>query len=370
MNPYSTAKPAFHTDKIVQLRHKEQPDPTHVQLIISDFCNHDCSFCAYRMSNYTSNEMFQLEAGTSRKARNPRRMIDTAKCYEIIDDCYKMGVKAIQFTGGGEPTVHPDFAEIVSYAQASGIETSLVTNGCMFLDEDIRSAVLNMKWVRVSIDAAYVDTYCGMRDVGEKMWHRMLTGVTTLINERIDGTPVIGAGFVVTPTNHTEILYATEKFKNLGFDNMRIGLMFNPENSKPFEPFRKQIEEDAKKAEDFSSDSFTVINRASEKLSELDTGNPTFDFCSYQHFTTYIGGDLNVYRCCVYAYHHRGLIGSLKEQRFIDLWRSEAKEDNMAHFRASQCERCQFTEIIQRTNQVIDGDPLPDGPRPTHVNFT
>ena len=60
---------------------------------------------------------------------NPNRKIKTEKALEIIDDCAAIGVKAIQFTGGGEPTVHPDHLELFLYAQELGIKTALVTNG-------------------------------------------------------------------------------------------------------------------------------------------------------------------------------------------------------------------------------------------------
>ena len=78
-NPYSVTKALHHKEKIEELRHGGHPTPVHVQLIISDYCNHDCDFCAYRMSGYTSNQMFQVEEGQSRSARNPRRQITTEK---------------------------------------------------------------------------------------------------------------------------------------------------------------------------------------------------------------------------------------------------------------------------------------------------
>ena len=78
--------------------------PAQVQLILSDLCNHDCSFCAYRLSGYTSNMNFADVDGN----KNPRRMIPTEKALEIVKDCSTLGVQGLQFTGGGEPTVHPD----------------------------------------------------------------------------------------------------------------------------------------------------------------------------------------------------------------------------------------------------------------------
>ena len=112
-SPYSPLKVLHHRDRIDKIKSGVQIVPTQVQLIISDLCNQDCSFCAYRMSGYTSNQLF---AGDSELAKNgtnnPKRMIETSKVFEILDDCQEMGVGAIQVTGGGEPTVHPDHIDI------------------------------------------------------------------------------------------------------------------------------------------------------------------------------------------------------------------------------------------------------------------
>ena len=71
---YSQLKPVFWLDRLHSLRDGIAPAPVHVQLVLSDLCNQDCGFCAYRMSSGLSNELFPQG---SRK--NPNRMIDTAK---------------------------------------------------------------------------------------------------------------------------------------------------------------------------------------------------------------------------------------------------------------------------------------------------
>ena len=377
-NPYSTSKSLHHPEKIEELRAGGHPVPVHVQLIISDYCNHDCDFCAYRMSGYTSNQMFQEEEGQSRSARNPQRQISFDKCIEIIDDCVEMGVKCLQFTGGGEPTVHPNFSEIVAYAQGNGLETSLVTNGATLTDPEHRAVIKNMAWVRVSIDAGLPETYKASRGVGTGMWKRVLSGLKILcqeIREEEFGCTV-GVGFVVTPRNHKEIPLAAQIYKDAGAHNMRVGLMFNPDGANPFAMIRDAIPLFVKEAiDDFADETFSIIDRSSEKLNELDTGRPTFTRCTYQHFTTYIGGDLNVYRCCIYAYNKRGLVHqeSLRNQRFKDLWESSERKQNFDKFNAKSCERCQFTKIIEEINAAVDQDdpPLQSflGSKPTHVNF-
>ena len=50
----------------------------------------------------------------------------------IVEDCKKMNIKSIEFTGGGEPTVHPDHVEIFNKVHELGIDAGLITNGALF----------------------------------------------------------------------------------------------------------------------------------------------------------------------------------------------------------------------------------------------
>src|SRR5215831_15537667 len=119
-------------------------------MVLSDLCNQACHFCAYRDPTYTSSQLFHI-AGNY----NPNRMLPFEKVMEILDDCEEIGVKAIQLTGGGEPTVYPRFQEVTEEIGKRGIQWSLVTNGVLAKKWDFSKA----SWIRVSLDAATSATY-------------------------------------------------------------------------------------------------------------------------------------------------------------------------------------------------------------------
>ena len=52
-NPYSSLKMAWHYAREGGL----PKAPKQVQMILSDLCNQNCRFCAYRMDGYTSNQL-------------------------------------------------------------------------------------------------------------------------------------------------------------------------------------------------------------------------------------------------------------------------------------------------------------------------
>ena len=332
---YSQLKAFRFPDRLEAIREGRIAGPVHVQLILSDLCNQACHFCAYRDPTYTSSQLFHIEGNY-----NPNRMLPFGKVMEILDDCEEMGVKAIQLTGGGEPTAHPRFGEIVEEITKRDIAWALVTNG-VIQKWDFSSAA----WVRVSIDAGNGDTYSKIRQVPRGHWEAAWKTVSKYR---------AGVGFVVTPENWEEIYSCARNAKEAGASNIRIGAQFSAEGKDLFAGFAPEAARLARKAESLADDSFEVVNRFDEKLSDLEQEAPDYKRCSYQHFTTYIGGDQNLYRCCVYAYNEHGNLGSLKDRRFRDVWLDAHKD--FADFDARKCQRCQFNQINRNINQVLEED--------------
>ena len=59
--------------------------------------------------------------------RDPRELT-TQQCKDIIDELERMQVFYVNI-GGGEPTVRPDFWELVDYATAHHVGVKFSTNG-------------------------------------------------------------------------------------------------------------------------------------------------------------------------------------------------------------------------------------------------
>lgn len=367
--PYSALKVFHHQERVAQLRRGEQIVPAQVQLVISDTCNHDCSFCSYRWSGNLNNELFTQNAAlASFGTDNPKRMIDTAKVREILDDCAAMGVGAILWTGGGEPTVHPDHVELMRYALNLGLDCALITNGELFKPGHLDN-LLRFQWVRFSLDAGTPDTYGAIRRINPARMERVLHNIRALVQAREQfrdaGHPcdvVIGTGFVVTRENWREVVLATELAKSLGVDNIRISAALQPDDDAYFADFHAEAAALCKQAEAIGNDSFRVFNFFGARLQDLIDKHPDYSRCGFQQFVTYIGADLNVYRCCILAYSERGVIGSLKRQRFRELWESEQKRRDFDTFDARGCPRCWFNNRNRVILYALD-------PAPLHANF-
>lgn len=363
-SPYSPLKVFHHRAKLDQLRSGEQITPCQVQLILSDLCNQNCGFCAYRWDGYSSNQLFTAGAKLSSYGHNnPVRYLPYTKVLEILDDCCELGIPAIQLTGGGEPTVHPNFLDILQAIQERELELALVTNGVNLRPESI-AYLAQAKWVRISIDAGSQETYCRIRNVKAHHWERVWANLELLRrNKQLSCSDVvIGIGFVITKDNWKEITACAELAKSVGADNIRISAVFQDEGDGYFDWFYREAKELCREAKDMQDGRFHVFDLFGERIEDLHQHSPDYQFCGTQQFVTYIGGDMNVYRCCVLAYNEHGLLGSIKDQRFADLWRSEEKRKKIAGFNAQSCPKCMFNSKNRTILYAIE-------PKPRHVNF-
>ncbi len=364
-NPYSPLKVFHHRERIDQLREGDQPAPAQVQLIISDLCNQSCHFCAYRMEGYSSNQLFTVDAElASFGSNNPKRQLEYAKIVEILDDCEEMGVGAIQLTGGGEPTVHPNHLQVFKDVLSRDMELALVTNGIL-MGEAAQEILVNAAWVRVSIDAGTPASYASIRSVNPKMWAKAWSNIASLASKRNQARTdmILGVGYVMTKDNWRDVLLGVGLAKKAGADNIRISAVFQPDDEHYFAEFYETAADLCKQAVRMYQDkSFKVFNNFGDRVADLVQHSPDYEFCGYQHFTTYIGGDLNVYRCCVLAYNERGIIGNLKFQTFAELWASQSKEDDFDNFDARGCDRCPFNEKNRTILYAIESSPM-------HANF-
>lgn len=346
MNAYSHLKAFRHPDVLEGIRQGKPTRLPHVELVLADLCQQHCSFCAYRIPGYASNQLF-----------DEKRMMPLDKALEIISDCAEIGVQAIQFTGGGEPTLHKDFPKVFERVIELGMKASLVTNGVRL--GTMLTAAVQAAWVRISLDAATEETYCKIRRVHRSHWESAQTSIKALrgLRDKLGTNCVIGVGFVVTPDNWKEVFTCAELAKQLGADNFRISAQFSPEDEKLFAGFHAECVKLCRQAEGLSDANFQVYNRFSDRLTDLVLGNPEDRLCGYQFFTTYIGADLSVYRCCGYAYNESGLVGSLREKRFKEFWLSQERFDNQINFDGRGCERCQFRRQNSALAYALDPTP-------------
>jgi MoaA/NifB/PqqE/SkfB family radical SAM enzyme len=349
---YSDLKAAYHLDKLKEMRDGQQIVPCQMQLIISDLCNQDCHFCHHRMSGGLATEQF-ADGGN----KNPNRKIPTKKALEIISDAAKIGIKAIQFTGGGEPTVHPDHMEIFEHALNTGLGCSLVTN-LTKLGKSWEEVLPEFNWIRVSLDAGFSDDYAAIRASRPEVFDKVLGNLQRLA-EAVPDSCLLGVGFVVTRQNWRGIVKAAEIARAAGAKYIRYSAMFGEKGAAYYDELKEEVADLIKLARKRQErPGFELIDLFGSFLADLDQGRPDYDFCGYQQFNLYVGGNLKVYRCCTTSYTSHGEIGDLTEQTLKEWFRSPEKKINYKCFSARSCDVCHFNSKNRAIEYLTQGEPL------------
>jgi mycofactocin biosynthetic radical S-adenosylmethionine protein MftC len=102
----------------------------------------------------------------SSSGRRDPRELSTAECKAVIDELERMQVFYVNI-GGGEPTVRPDFWELVDYATAHHVGVKFSTNGVKITPDRARQlAGSDYTDVQISLDGATAEVNDAVRGPG------------------------------------------------------------------------------------------------------------------------------------------------------------------------------------------------------------
>lgn len=116
--------------------------PISINLDLTSACNFSCQHCV------------------DSKIINTGDYLHWGDIKKTIDVLHSKGLLSIILLGGGEPTLHKDFEEIVKYIKKKSLQVGIVTNGTR-LDKIANATNLleEKDWVRISLDASREDTF-------------------------------------------------------------------------------------------------------------------------------------------------------------------------------------------------------------------
>lgn len=259
----------------------EQPLPAHppaVGVEINNGCNINCVMCethsAARPLGEMSLDMFQATLDR----------LDAVNC------------KTLTYHTVGEPTIHPQFEDILRISSERGFEVMLSTNGLLihrFLDALIRWPV---SVIRFSVDGATKETYERIRVGGN--FERLLSNLH-LIRDAVtkhDLPTSIQMAVTLSLDNLREVPLFFDVYGSIVDDNL---ISFSPVNS-------------------LSAGDGSYYGRA--KLIDLDRSTVP---CPLLWSVMHVGYDGRVSPCCR-DYHGELIVGDTTEQTLEEIWNGPA----------------------------------------------
>jgi len=327
------AKIIANSDRVLDFLQGKNPAPILVEVDPSNACNHGCYFC---ISSYIHlPESKNLE--TFDRSIMPKDVLLNL-CQDFID----MGVRAINWTGGGEPTINPAFKEALEFVgNNSDIKMGIFTNGTLIDRWNLFDAfVNNLTWARFSIDAGTKETYDSVRRAkGNEGWDKMVANLTTLIetNKQADNKIDIGVGFVITPDTYHEIVDFAKFFVDYDLEYCQ----FKPEIVNREREDGVQREQDfwynrvdplLEEAKSILGDKFQINGY---KLSDLESDpglyGRRYEKCLGSQVQPCVGADGHVYVCTNHRGYKQYSYGSLYESTFKEIWGNIEKKKEVMH---------------------------------------
>ena len=313
---------------------------------LTNRCQLKCDFCTFKYMKDKSD-------------------INSEVAMKAIQDMVNMGVKSINFTGGGEPTLHKDFCGIAKFASQYGIDLGLFTNGYSLSKDTIDTIVDNFHWVRVSIDASNKESF--IKTKGVDGFDKTINSVKALCKAKKsrDSKCDIGVGFVITPSNYKEIYFFAELFakmteiKYIQYKPVIDNLFENRHLEKDWwkgkvEPLLNKTMKDFPKA---------VINyyKFNDLISDIER---EYEVCYGHEFCPCIGATGDVW-VCTHLRHIGGYsFGNLNNHSFKWIWESKERQEVIKKIDLKRCQKyCRNNEI----NKVLY--QLKHGGEEGHYNF-
>jgi MoaA/NifB/PqqE/SkfB family radical SAM enzyme len=314
---YSPLKFLGYQEQLQALRDGRVVAPVHVRIKPTNTCNHHCWYCAYRTDD--------LHLGADMDERD---QIPADKMREIVDDLITMGVKAVTFSGGGEPLLYKPLPETIESLARAGIRVATLTNGANLKGRVAAALADHATWVRVSVDAWDNASYSQSRGAKPGEFDRLLENMRGFV---ATGTRcVLGVSFIVSKDNYRYLPQATRQFRAAGAGHIKLSAVVLgntvEENNDYFRTFAGQARPYLEEALAMNDKDFQVLDHFHEMTDRFDK---PYTSCPFLQFLTVIGADQKVYTCQDKAYTEEGRLGSIEGTRFRDFWFSAANRQAM-----------------------------------------
>ncbi|WP_373071988.1 radical SAM/SPASM domain-containing protein [Sulfurimonas sp.] len=341
-NKYSNLK-IFHYQNKLDSLPKNITDikaPIHIRIKPTNVCNHDCWYCAYKADN--------LQLGQDMVERD---YIPHDKMMQIIDDCKEMGIKAITFSGGGEPFTYRYFTDTIKKVIESNISFASLTNGSRLKDEIAELFAYNATWVRVSIDGYDDESYAEYRGVKIGEFSKIVDNMKKFASLP-NRTCNLGVSFIVDNKNYSKIYEFSQLMKDIGVDSIKISPCIvdndGTKNNEYHKPFYDQAKAMSIKVKQELEDNNFEVNELYHWQEEASAKD--YEWCPYSQILPVIGADLNIYPCQDKAYNlDNGLMGSIKDSSFKEFWFS----DKNNFFKINPKVHCNNHCVADNKNKMI-----------------
>ena len=339
-NPQS--KLLWHVDRLYQFNETGTTKPILFEIDPSNKCNQDCPWCTFsRLRSENADIM----------------------CYQtlmkLVDDLADMGVQAINWSGGGEPTVNRHLADIVFYIRNNykHIDQGIFTNGVLLNKKLGGFLSKHLTWIRISLDGYDKESYAKSHGTKESAFDVVVENARNIasINKKFRCT--LGIGFIINEHNWQGIEKAVLLAKDIGADYIQLKpVVYRPNEKQLSREMLQKFYDISKDMVKHVDDNFNVMvthYRFQDMLKDDQNYGRNYTKCLSHHFQGAVGADAKVYICD----HHKGekdyCLGNLKDKSLKEIWNSPRRFEVIENLNKTDLSQCQSCCRNHETNKFL-----------------
>lgn len=332
----------FHYGKMLEdiSKGRQEFNPIAIEVHPTAMCNHRCIHCSY------------MERNESR-ATISKEVMD-----QLIDSIIRMKIRAVYFSGGGEPTLYPGLADYINKLYANEIECSIITNGSCFEEMGLIAIADKLNYIAVSVPGIDDDVFKTI--TGTHNLKKVLALPRRIKEEHGDHSPIIGSRIVLTNKNYKQVGEFLNVIREAKFDYALFKVVRDYEDngqglSKEEEGYLK---EEIKEFEDLD-ENFTNIKSIFNYKKLPDFQNKCW--VNQYGMLANVSTDGKVYPNIVEIDKPEFCIGNLYEEKLEDMWNGErhkkVKELSNSKWKNGECRNCRAIAYNTIINMINDRMP-------------
>lgn len=201
-----------HIDRLAAWKSGEKPAPVTVEFDLSNRCSLGCQSCHFAHT-HTRGPWSKRDRALPVLYDQPGDLADTDMVIRALGEMADACVKAVVWSGGGEPTLHPDWQSIAMAASGHGLKQGMYTLGGHLTPASASRLSSLADWVVVSLDCPDAKTYEAEKGVAPARFIAACKGVQMLADA---GECVVGVSFLLHAGNWTRMDEMVSLGKKLG----------------------------------------------------------------------------------------------------------------------------------------------------------
>ncbi len=333
----------FHYGRIMEdiWKGKEDFAPVAIEIHPTAVCNHRCIHCSYKERN-------------ENRASLSKEVMD-----KLVDSVIHMGIRAVYFSGGGEPTLYPGLGDYIDKLHANNVECSIITNASCFDQMGLIRIADKLNYIAISVPAVSEDifeTITGTRNMEEVL---ALPGKIKQIHG--ENSPILGSRIVLTNKNYKDVGKFLEVIKEKQFDYALFKIVRDYEDNgqglsaDEEEYLKTEIQEYQDMDENFTNLKSIFGYR---KMPEFKNKCWVNQYGMIANVST----DGKVYPNIVEIDRLEFCIGDLNEETLEEMWNSDrhkkVKEISNQKWNNQECKNCRAMAYNRIINETMDRMPM------------